>query len=36
MTACPQELCLNWTGMGCACKVYDLEPNIAEPEGKKP
>ena len=30
MSACPQELCLNWTGMGCACQVYDLEPNIVE------
>ena len=27
---CAQELCLNWTGMGCACQVYDLEPNIVE------
>ena len=27
---CPQEMCQNWTGQGCACKVYDLEPVILE------
>jgi hypothetical protein len=27
---CPQEMCQNWTGMGCACAIYDLEPVIVE------
>ena len=28
MSACPQELCRNWTGQGCACVLLDLKPNI--------
>lgn len=28
MSACGQELCLNWTGSGCACDVFDLDPAI--------
>ena len=25
---CPQELCRNWTGDGCACVLLDLEPDL--------
>lgn len=24
--ACEAELCVNWTGQGCACEFLDLEP----------
>lgn len=27
---CPQELCQNWTGQGCACEVLDLEPGVVD------
>ena len=27
---CPQELCGNWTGQGCACVLLDLEPDVVE------
>lgn len=27
MSRCAAELCLNWTGDGCICAVFDLEPN---------
>jgi hypothetical protein len=32
MSACPQELCRNWTGQGCACEVMGIEPSI-DPDG---
>jgi hypothetical protein len=27
------ELCRNWTGSGCACAVFDLEPDIVDDDG---
>ena len=28
---CLAELCRYWTGDGCACRVFDIEPeNVAE------
>ena len=33
MTTCPQELCQNWTGQGCACALLDLEPSVDLDEG---
>lgn len=26
--SCEQELCGNWTGQGCACEVFGLEPDV--------
>ena len=28
MSDCPQEMCRNWTGQGCACDVMGIEPDI--------
>lgn len=28
MNGCEQELCGNWTGQGCACEVFDIEPDL--------
>lgn len=25
---CHAEMCLNWTGQGCACLVMDIEPDL--------
>jgi hypothetical protein len=30
MSRCAAELCLNWTGDGCICAVFDLEPVTVE------
>lgn len=30
MSACPQELCRNWTGQGCACEVMGIEPDVVD------
>ncbi|HTE63048.1 MAG TPA: hypothetical protein VK631_22020 [Solirubrobacteraceae bacterium] len=30
MSACHAEMCLNWTGQGCACLVMDIEPDLGE------
>ena len=30
MSRCAAEMCLNWTGDGCICAVFDLEPNVVE------
>lgn len=30
MADCHAELCINWTGSGCACEVFDLEPEAGE------
>lgn len=27
MSSCEQELCRNWSGSGCVCAVFDLEPD---------
>ena len=27
---CGQEMCRNWTGDGCACRVFGMEPDIVK------
>jgi len=28
MSGCEMELCTHWTGEGCACAVFGLEPDV--------
>lgn len=32
MSACGQEMCHNWSGSGCVCDVFGIEPDIEQEE----
>lgn len=32
MNDCQQEMCRNWTGHSCVCKVLDIEPDVVDEE----
>ncbi len=34
MTACGQELCLNWTGEGCICVVAGVDAPVCDGCGR--
>lgn len=35
MNSCEQEMCQHWTGDGCACAVFDLNPDVGQAVAKR-
>lgn len=27
---CEAEMCRNWTGSGCVCEMFDIEPDVVD------